>query len=78
MTNASAEVRAIFSNLKDKRIKFYQEMIKEFDEYDEFSMKIERVLAYQIQLRNIRIESLDFKERLIAEIENLQGGEVLN
>ncbi len=77
MTNATAEVRAIFSSMKDKRIKFYEAMIKEFDEYDEFSLSIEKVLAYQIQLRNTRMDGEDFKKKVKAEIEVLNNEDVI-
>ena len=71
----SSEIRAIYSSMKDKRIKFYQNMIKEFDEYDEFSMRIERVLAYQILLRKSREDSEFFKKKVFTEIEMLQNEE---
>jgi len=36
-------------------------------------MKIERLIVYQIMLRNIRQDSEDFKKKIQQEIENLHS-----
>ncbi len=69
----SAEIRSIYAGMKDRRIKFYKKIIKEFDKHDEASMETEKLLAYHLVLRNIRTDSEEFKKKVLKEIEELQN-----
>lgn len=66
-----SEILAIFSVFRDKRLKFYEKNIQEVDDFEEWSIPVERLLAYYISIRNLKEYGNDLKMKVQNEIKQL-------
>ena len=52
--SANMEILAMFSTFKEKRIRLYDSFIKDIDDFDDWAIAAERLLAYYITARNLK------------------------
>ena len=64
----SQKIRTLFSVFKKNKIKLYESMLDELDEFNIWSLKAERLLAYHIVNRKLRDYSKSFQEKVKDEI----------
>lgn len=69
--SAHSDILAIFSVFRDKRLKFYEKIIQEVDEFEDWYIPVERLLAYYISLRNLKDYGNDLKMKVQGEINQL-------
>ena len=74
---ASIEILALFSAFKEKRLKLYESFIKDIDDFDDWVISAERLLAYYITARNLKEHGNDLKEKIQKEIVRLHEGDFI-
>ncbi len=73
---SNIEILALFSSFKEKRIKLYESFIKDINDFADWSIPIERLLAYYITIKNLKKSSDDLKANVQKEIIRLTQGDV--
>ncbi len=73
--STNSEILAMFSAFRDKRIKLYESFIKDIEDFDDWAMPLERLVAYYITLQNQRIYGSEVKEVLQKELIRLNEGD---
>ena len=71
----SMEILAMFAAFKEKRLKLYESFIKDIDDFDDWSISVERMIAYFITVRNLRKYGNIVKEKLQEELIRLAEGD---
>jgi len=69
------EILAMFSTFKEKRIRLYDSFIKDIDDFDDWAIAAERLLAYYITARNLKNYGKIIKEQLQKELLRLNEGD---
>jgi len=72
--SANMEILAMFSTFKEKRIRLYDSFIKDIDDFDDWSISVEKLLAYYITARNLKNYGKIIKEHLQKELLRLNEG----
>jgi len=70
------DIRAIFETFKETRLKLYDDILKNIDDFDDWSIPAERLLAYYIVVRNLRKYGDSLRDKVRAEIMRIHNGEV--
>ncbi len=73
--SANMEILAMFSTFKEKRIRLYDSFIKDIDDFDDWAIAAERLLAYYITARNLKNYGKIIKEQLQKELLRLNEGD---
>lgn len=71
----SMEILALFSFFKEKRIKLYKSFLKDIEDFENWAIPLERLVAYYITLQNQRIYGSEVKEVLQKELIRLNEGD---
>jgi hypothetical protein len=73
-SSTSLEVLAMFSTFKEKRIKLYESFIRDIDDFEDWAISAEKLIAYHITVRNLRNKGKILKDQIQKEIIKLSEG----
>ncbi len=73
--STSVEILAMFSAFKERRIRLYQSFIEDLIDFEDWSIPLERLLAYYITLKKVKNYSYDLKDKVQKEIIRLTEGD---
>ncbi len=76
--SANLEVLAMFSAFKVKRIKLYESFIKDIEEFEDWAVSAEKLLAYYITVRNLKDNGNILKGLIQKEIIRLNEGHIID
>ncbi len=77
-TSPNIEILALFSSFKEKRIKLYDSFIKDIEDFENWAIPAERLIAYHITLQNLKNFGEDLKEKVKKEIVLLNEGDFIH
>lgn len=75
INSSSIEILALFASFREKRIRLYESFIKDIDDFNNWAIPIERLLAYYITIRNLRKHGGDLKAKVQKEIIRITEGD---
>ncbi len=75
--STSVELLAMFSSFKEKRIRLYESFIKDIDDFEDWTISAERLLAYYILVRNLKDNCKIQKELIQKELIKLSEGDFI-
>ncbi len=67
----SMEILALFSFFKERRIKLYKSFLKDIEDFENWAIPLERLVAYYITLQNQRIYGSNLKKNIQKELVRL-------
>jgi hypothetical protein len=73
----NSEILAMFSIFKEKRIKLYESFIKDIEDFENWAIFLERLVAYFLTLQQQRIYGSDLKEIIKKELVRLSEGDFI-
>lgn len=74
INTASIEILALFSAFKEKRLKLYESFIQDIDNFENWSISAEKLIAYHITVRNLHNKGKILKDQIQKEIIKLSEG----
>ena len=75
INTTSIEILALFSSFKEKRIKLYESFIRDINDFQDWSVSAEKLLAYYITVRNLKKNSKIIVDQIQQEIIRLSEGD---
>ena len=76
--STSTEILALFSTFKEKRIQLYNSFVKDIEDFQNWVIPVERMLAYFLTIMNLKKFGDDLKEKVEKEIIRLNEGDFIS